>query len=394
VHVLVAPDKFKGSLTAVEVAARVCAGLRSVTPDLAVRQLPVADGGDGTVDAAVAAGFTRVPVEASGPTGTPVDTAYARRDDLAVVELACVCGLLLLPGGRPDPLRASSFGVGEVIRAAVGAGCRRVILGVGGSASTDGGAGMLQALGARLVGPDGTDLPATGLPLDAPYTVPPGTPYTVPPGTPYTVDLSGLDPALRGVDVVVASDVDNPLYGPRGAAEVFAPQKGAGPDEVRRLDAALRTWGAAVTAATGSDRTAVPGAGAAGGVGYGAVAALGAGLRPGIDIVLDLIGFAGQLAGCRLVVTGEGALDAQTLAGKAPAGVAAAARKAEVPVVAVAGRNALSTVELAEAGISGAYPLTDIEPDVTRCIAEAGPLLEQVAARIARDWLTRPGPET
>jgi glycerate 2-kinase len=376
VHVLVAADKFKGSLTAVEVAARVSAGLRSVAPHLAVRQLPVADGGDGTVDAAVAAGFARVPVTASGPTGTPVDTAYARRDDLAVVELACVCGLLLLPGGRPDPLHASSFGVGEVIRAAVAAGCRQVILGVGGSASTDGGAGMLQALGARLVDPAGTDLPATGLPVD----------------TPYTVDLSGLDPALRGVAVVVASDVDNPLYGPRGAAEVFAPQKGAGPDEVRRLDAALRRWGAAVTAATGTDRTAVPGAGAAGGVGYGAVAALGADLRPGIDIVLDLIGFAGQLVDCRLVVTGEGALDAQTLAGKAPAGVAAAARKADVPVVAVAGRNTLSTVELAEAGISGVYPLTDIEPDVTRSIADAGPLLEQVAARIARDWLTRPAP--
>jgi glycerate kinase len=370
-HVLVAPDKFKGSLTAVEVAARVTAGLRSVAPDLAVRRKPVADGGDGTVDAAVAAGFQRVPVKASGPTGEPVDTAYARDGDLAVIELACICGLLLLPGGRPDPLHASSYGVGEVIRAAVDAGCRRIVLGVGGSAGTDGGAGMLQALGARLIAADGTDLPPTGLPLDVAYTV-------------------DLPPLLDGVDLVVASDVDNPLYGPNGAAHVYGPQKGTSPEDVERLDAALRTWGAAIIAATGTDRTAAPGAGAAGGVGYAAVAALGAEIRPGIDLVLDLIGFADQLTDCRLVITGEGALDTQTLAGKAPAGVAAAARKAGVPVVAVAGRNTLTPDTLAGAGIAGAYALTDIESDVARCIAEAGPLLEQVAARIARDWLRSP----
>ena len=331
--------------------------------------MPVADGGDGTVDAAVAAGFARVPVRASGPTGEPVDTSYARRDDVAVVELACVCGLLLLPGGRPDPLRATSFGLGQVVRAAVDAGCRRLVLGVGGSASTDGGAGFLRALGARLV-----DAPADGaaLPLDGPYAV----------------DLSGLDPALRGVEVVVASDVDNPLYGPNGAAAVYGPQKGATPDDVRRLDAALRRWGAALTAATGSDRTDTPGAGAAGGVGYAAVAALGADLRPGIDIMLDLVGFAERLPGCRLVITGEGALDTQTLAGKAPAGVAAVARAAGVPVVAVAGRNTLSSQALTGAGISAAYALTDLEPDVARCIADAGPLLERAAAAIARDHLS------
>jgi len=230
---------------------------------------------------------------------------------------------------------------------------------------------MVQALGARLVAADGTVLPPRGLPLDVGYTV-------------------ELPPPLDGVDLVVASDVDNPLYGPNGAAHVYGPQKGASPADVERLDAALRTWGAAVTAATGTDRTAAPGAGAAGGVGYAAVAALGAGIRPGIELVLDLIGFADQVAGARLVVTGEGALDTQTLAGKAPAGVAAAARKAGVPVVAVAGRNTLTPDALAGAGIAGAYALTDIESDVARCIAEAGPLLERVAAHIARDWLPSP----
>jgi glycerate kinase len=293
-------------------------------------------------------------VTASGPTGEPVHTGYARRGDLAVVELATVCGLLRLPGGRFDPLGATSFGLGEVIRDAVAAGARRVVVGVGGSASTDGGAGMLRALGAR-VADDLSDVDLSGLALDA--------------------------------DVVVASDVDNPLYGPSGAAYVYGPQKGATPDDVAVLDARLRRWGAAVTAATGTDHTGDPGAGAAGGVGYGLVAGLGAHLRSGIDMMLDLIGFADQLDGAVLVITGEGALDEQTLAGKAPAGVAAAARKAGVPVVAVAGRNALPAAALAGAGIEAAYALVDVEPDVSRAIAHAGPLLERVAAGVARRHL-------
>lgn len=375
-HVLVAPDKFKGSLRAVQVATHVTAGLRSVLPDLEVHQLPVADGGDGTVDAVVAAGFTLVPVRASGPTGVPVRASYARRGDLAVIEMATVCGLLRLPAGRPDPLHASSYGLGEVVRAAAYAGCRRVVLGIGGSASTDGGAGFLQALGARLLDDHDRSMPARGLPLD---------------GTSYSLDLAGLDPALRGLEITVASDVDNPLFGTRGAAVVYAPQKGAAPQDVNRLDAALRRWADAVAAVTGTDRSAEPGAGAAGGVGFAALAVLGAALRPGIQIVLDLIGFAEHLPHCRLVITGEGALDEQTLAGKAPAGVSAAARSAGVPVVAVAGRSALTSADLAGAGLDATYALTDLEPDPARCVAHAGPLLEQLAAQIARERLASPG---
>jgi glycerate kinase len=375
VHVLVAPDKFKGSLRAVEVAAHVTAGLRSVLPDLEVHQLPVADGGDGTVDAVVAAGFTRVPVRASGPTGVPVRASYARRGELAVIEMATVCGLLRLPAGRPDALHASSYGLGEVVRAAAYAGCRRVVLGIGGSASTDGGAGFLQALGSRLLDDQDRSLPARGLPLD---------------GTSYSLDLAGLDPELRGLEITVASDVDNPLFGTRGAAVVYAPQKGAAPQDVSRLDAALRRWADAVTAVTGTDRSAEPGAGAAGGVGFAALAVLGAALRPGIQIVLDLVGFAEHLPHCRLVITGEGALDEQTLAGKAPAGVSAAARSAGVPVVAVAGRSTLTAGDLAGADLDAAYALTDLEPDPARCVAHAGPLLEQLAAQIARERLASP----
>jgi glycerate kinase len=372
VHVLVAPDKFKGSLTAAEVAGHIAAGLRRVAGDgLAIACVPVADGGDGTLDAAVAAGFERVPARASGPTGEPVDAAYGRRGELAVVELASVCGLGLLPGGRRAPLRASSYGMGEVIGAALDAGCERIVLGVGGSASTDGGAGMLQALGAQVRDRAGAPVARGGGALRGAASL----------------DLSGLHPAVRRTEFIVASDVDNPLYGPQGAAAVYGPQKGASPADVAVLDEGLRQWATAVAAAVGAGREAEPGAGAAGGVGFAALAVLGAVLRPGIGLMLELAGFASRLAAADLVITGEGSLDEQTLRGKAPAGVAAAAREAGVPVIAVAGRVSLPAPRLAAAGIARAYALTDIEPDPARCMARAGPLLEKLAGRVASDWL-------
>jgi glycerate 2-kinase len=372
VRVVVAPDKFKGSLTAPQVAARVAAGLTRAAPGVEVVQVPVADGGDGTLEAALSAGFRRVPVRAEGPTGEPVDTAYAERDGVAVVELADVSGLGRLPGGRPAPLTASSYGTGQVIRAALDAGCRRIVLGIGGSASTDGGAGMVQALGGRLLDAGNRDVGRGGAALAAVRSL----------------DLAGLHPALQQAEILVASDVDNPLLGPRGAAAVYGPQKGASPTDVAELDAALARWADAVHRATGIDAAPTPGAGAAGGVGFAALAVLGARLQPGIDLILDLVRFREALAGARLVVTGEGSLDAQTLHGKAPAGVAAAARSAGVPVVAVAGRSLLSAAELEPAGILAAYPLSDLEPDPRRSMAEAGPLLERLAAKVARDWVT------
>jgi glycerate kinase len=376
-HVVVAPDKFKGSLTAREVAARVSAGIAAVAPGVPMREVPVADGGDGTVDAALAAGYQRIEVRAEGPVGKPVDTAFALRDGTAVVEMADVSGLRLLPPEGLAAREASSYGTGEVIAAALGHGCHTVLLGIGGSASTDGGAGMLQALGARLLDADGVELPRGGAALLGLARV----------------DLAGMHPQLASTTVIVASDVDNPLLGPNGAAAIYGPQKGADPDDVELLDAALAHWADLLDAAThpkrpGSSLRNLPGAGAAGGVGYAAMAALGAELKPGIDLILDLVGFAEQLPGARLVITGEGSLDEQTLSGKAPAGVAAAARVAGVPVVTVSGRLQLSTDQLKAAGVAQAYALTDIEPDPARCIAEAGPLLEQLAARLARDWLS------
>lgn len=364
--VLVAPDKFKGSLTAAEVAAHVAAGLRAAVPGVAVETLPVADGGDGTVDAALAAGFERREVKVAGPLGHPVTAAFAVRGDTAVVEMAEASGLRRLPAGTFAPLTASTHGCGELLRAALDSGARTVVLGVGGSATTDGGAGMLTALGARFldergepVGPGGGGLADLA-----------------------EADLTGLDPRLASVELVLAGDVDNPLTGPHGAAAVYGPQKGASPADVSLLDAALARF-AAVLAPGLEDR---PGAGAAGGVGYAALL-LGARFRAGIEVMLEVLGFAEALARADVVITGEGALDEQTLHGKAPAGVAAAARAAGKEVLAVCGRLTLPPEALHRAGIAAAYPLTALEPDPAACMAQAGPLLERLASRIAEQHL-------
>lgn len=372
-RVLVAADKFKGSLTAVEVAERVTAGLRRVVPDLAVEALPVADGGDGTVAAAVAAGFARREVRVAGPLGDEVTAAYALRGDTAVVEMAEASGLQRLPAGVFAPLTASTYGSGELLRAALDAGARTLVFGVGGSATTDGGAGMLAALGARFLKADGEPVAPGGGGL----------------AELASADLSGLDPRLGEVELILASDVDNPLTGPQGAPAVYGPQKGASPEEVERLDAALAHFAKVLEGSVGPRATAYaasPGAGAAGGIGYGALL-LGAAFRPGIEVMLEVLGFAPALERADLVVTGEGSLDRQTLHGKAPAGVAAAARAAGKEVVAVCGRLALSPETLDRAGIRRAYALTDLEPDVAKCIAGAGPILERTAERIARDFL-------
>ncbi|MFC8593640.1 glycerate kinase [Streptomyces atroolivaceus] len=367
-HVLVAADKFKGSLTAVQVAERVTAGLRRVVPGVRVEALPVADGGDGTVAAAVAAGFERREARVTGPLGTPVTATYAVRDTTAVVEMAEASGLQHLPAGEFAPLTATTYGSGELLAAALDAGARTIVFGVGGSATTDGGAGMLSALGARFLDGDGKPVgPGGGALAEL-----------------AEADLSGLDPRIADVDLILASDVDNPLTGPKGAPEVYGRQKGATEDDVAVLDAALVHYASVL----GPETAELPGAGAAGGIGYGALVALGARFRPGIEVMLDVLGFAPALARATLVVTGEGSLDEQTLHGKAPAGVAAAARAAGVEAVAVCGRLALPPEALGKAGIRRAYALTDLEPDPAVCMAEAGPLLERAAEAIARDFLS------
>jgi glycerate kinase len=370
-RVVIASDKFKGSLTATEVAQALAAGVLDVLPRLQTVLLPVADGGDGTVAAALSAGYDKITVDTVGPTGEQVRGPYALHGDRAVVELAAVVGLSMLPGGRLDPLRSSTYGLGLVIADAIRRGGATVVLGLGGSASTDGGAGMVQALGARLLDADGHDLqPGGGALANLAH-----------------LDLAPLRARLEAVKIIVASDVDNPLLGPNGAAAVFGPQKGAEPQDVQMLERGLRHWSELVSEATERNDTERPGAGAAGGAGYAALAVLNAEIRPGIELILDLINFDAKVAGADLVVTGEGSLDEQSLAGKAPVGVARAAAKAGVPVIAVAGRLQLSQQRLQDAGISAAYSLSDLEPDPARSIANASSLLHQVGVRLARDWL-------
>ena len=256
-------------------------------------------------------------------------------------------------------------------------GAKKVVLGLGGTASTDGGAGLVQALGARLLGDDDRDLPGGGAALTRLRRL----------------DLARLRD-LSGVELLLASDVDNPLLGPAGAAAVYGPQKGATPEDVTALEAGLATWADVAEAALGRTARDLPGAGAAGGLGFAAQLFLGAHMRPGIELMLEMTAFADHLDGARLVITGEGSLDEQTLHGKAPVGVAraAAAHDRAAPVIAVTGVSSLSPAQLQAAGISAAYALTDIEPDVAACRANPGPILERLAARIAQDWLSEPRP--
>ncbi len=366
-RVVLAPDKFKGSSSAPEVAGALATGIARVRPDTELVLMPVADGGDGTVDAFVAAGWRRIEVDAPGPTGVVGVATYALRGGTAVVELAAAVGLVKLPRGVPDPLGASTFGLGVVIADALDKGAVEIVIGLGGSASSDGGAGMLRALGVRVLDRRGDEVPRGGAALaDA-----------------VALDRSGIHPGVAATRFVLACDVDNPLLGPRGAVAVYAPQKGADAAQLAILEAALTNW-ATVAGVEFAER---PGAGAAGGTGFGAMALLGAEVRSGIAVILELLDFAALLDGADLVVTGEGSLDEQSLHGKAPIGVCEAARKAGVPVIAAVGRNLLTPVRIRSAGFTTCYALTDLESDPRRCMAHARSLLEDVGATIAREHL-------
>lgn len=381
--IVLAPDKFKGSLTAPEVAEALAAGLAEALPDAELVLVPVADGGEGTVSAALGAGFTPRRASVAGPTGQMLIAEFAVSsgpDGLAgagprtaVIEMAAASSLDVLPGGVLDALGATSLGTGQLIRAALDAGCSEIVLGVGGSAWTDGGAGMLAGLGARFIDDAGRDLPLGGAAL----------------ARIAAADLSGLDTRLAGaggtVRLTLAADVDNPLLGPSGAAAVFGPQKGASPSDVEELDAALSRFagvlGAAMRPAAAGAKD-LPGAGAAGGVGYAALA-LGATRRRGIDVVVDFTGLRGKLEGADLVITGEGSLDAQSLSGKAPVGVATEAAALGIPVIAVCGRSQLDAASRARAGFHSVHALTDIEDDVATCMAETARLLRRVGRDLA-----------
>ncbi len=374
-RVVVAPDKFKGSLSATQVSAIVAEVVRAADPAAEVRELPIADGGDGTVALAIAAGFEPVSLIVSGPLADPVEAVYAVRDDVAVVEMAAAAGLTLLDG-EPDvagALAADTRGVGQLIADAVDGGARRVVLGLGGSATTDGGIGLARALGAEVSTVDGVPPPpgAAGL------------------ASVEAIDLAPLVARLDGVEVVLATDVDNPAVGPQGAAAVYGPQKGADADTVSLLDGSLAHWAQVLAATTGVDVADRPGAGAAGGAGMPLLAAGRAAVAPGVEVIMDLAGLGDVVRSADVVIVGEGSLDGQSLRGKGPVGVARAARAAGAEVLAVAGVVTLSADELVEAAIDEAYALIDLEPDPAVCMAAAEPILREAADRLVADALAR-----
>jgi len=370
--VVVAPDSFKGSLPAHEVAAAIEAGMHDVVGEVDARRCPVADGGEGTVAVLLAAGWQPREHTVRGPTGAAVRATFALSPPgitprTAVVELAAASGLTLLPDG-PDPRCAGTFGTGELVAAALAEGVERLVLAIGGSAATDGGTGLATALGARLLNREGGLLAPGGAALTDLARI----------------DVTGLDPRIAVTEVVVASDVDNPLTGPSGAAAVYGPQKGATAADVAVLDAGLTRLALVLRRDHGIDVEDTPGAGAAGGAGAGALAFLGARLTPGIDLVLDLVGFDDALAGADLVVTGEGSVDHQSLAGKAPVGVARRALAAGVPVLVLAGRvdlDAADRARLTDLGVVATHALLDLEPDPVLATANAAALLRELAAR-------------
>jgi glycerate kinase len=320
----IAPDSFKGNMTALQVASRIEKGLRKALGDITVVKVPMADGGEGTAKTiADATGGRMVRRTVSGPLGKPVKASFGISGDghTAVIEMAEASGLALLTPSQRNPMRTTTRGTGELIKHALKLGVSHLLVGIGGSATTDGGMGMARALGVRFLDKRGREVPDNGR----------GLLHVA------SIDMVGLDPRLEDVRVEVACDVDNPLTGPRGAAQVYGPQKGATPDMVEQLDAGLEKLAAVIKRDLGKSVLKVPGSGAAGGLGAGLLAFLHGELRPGIDIVIDAVQLAKRLKGCDLVITGEGRMDGQTAFGKTPAGVAGVAKSLGLPVIALAG---------------------------------------------------------
>jgi glycerate kinase len=370
-RIIVAPDSFKGSASALQVAQAMERGVHAVFPQAEVVKVPIADGGEGTVAALLdATGGRPRTSRVRGPLGEPVEAGWGLLGDglTAVIEMAAASGLPLVPPGRRDPRLTTTRGTGELVRAALDEGLRRLVLGIGGSATNDGGAGLARALGARFLDAQGRELAEGGAAL----------------ARLARIDLAGLDPRLAEVELLVACDVDNPLTGPRGASAVYGPQKGASPEMVAELDAALATYAGVARAATGRDVAGLPGAGAAGGLGAGLLFFTPARLRPGVELVLEATGFDRLLAGASLVLTGEGRTDAQTAMGKAPMGVAAAARRLGVPVVCLSGGLGDGADLLLSHGIDALASVVPGPMPLEEAMRRGEPLIEAAAARVCR----------
>jgi glycerate kinase len=375
--IVVAPNAFKGSLTAGEAAAAMAAGVRSVFEDVDVVQVPVADGGDGLVAVAVDnLQGERRRLLVTGPCFDLVDAGFCfvPELDFVAVEMALASGLALLPEDCRDPARTTSFGTGELIMAALDMGVGKIGVGIGGSATNDGGIGMAAALGVKFLDIDGKEVKPVGATL----------------ADIIHIDTSGLDPRIKNTLIEAVCDVDNPLLGERGAARVYAPQKGATPEQVEMLEIGLANLAAVIEDDLGMDIRELPGGGAGGGIGAGLHAFLGARLRPGIEMVLELVGLDEKMNGADLVLTGEGQIDFQTAFGKAPAGVAALARKNKIPCIAIAGSVGDDLGNLHNMGISAVFSICTGPVSLEDAMAKGDKYLAKVSGQVVRCFFAAP----
>jgi len=375
VKIIIAPDKFKESLTAAEAAKAIARGIRRILPGAQLKIFPLSDGGEGLVETlAEAAEGTILSTTVNDPLGGKVEARWAliNNEQSAVIEMAAASGLSLLPPESRNPGVTSTYGTGELIMAALDKGCSEIIIGIGGSATNDGGAGMACALGAKLLDKDGRSLDPGGLELlklDR-------------------IDLANLDPRIRDVSCKVACDVDNPLVGQHGASYVYGPQKGAKPDMVEKLDRSLAHYAGILKKDLGIDVEQIPGAGAAGGLGAGLIAFMGAELHSGIDLVLDTLKIDQELDKTGLIITGEGRFDKQSLRGKVPIGIAKRAKEYGVTVIVLAGSVEVDSNELNKTGITAAFSITDRPMKLEEAVSRGAELLEKKAASLINFYQT------
>ena len=369
--VVIAPDSYKGCLSALEVAKAMERGVLSVFPSAEVRKIPIADGGEGTVAALVAATNGQLrQTEVTDPLGNKISAHWGVLGDgrTAVIEMAAASGLPLVPKEKRDPRVTTTYGTGELIKAALADGLAKIIIGIGGSATNDGGTGMARALGVRFLDAAGQEVAAGG-----------GSLAEI-----CQIDTTGLDPRLKNTEIVVACDVDNPLCGTRGASAVFGPQKGATPEMVQQLDAGLAKYASCARQATGRDVAEKAGAGAAGGLGAGLMFFTPAQLKPGVEIVLDAVGFSDIVRDADFVITGEGRTDFQTAFGKAPVGVAKVAKTHGAPVFCISGGLGEGADDVLAQGIDAVMSICDRPLSLEECMAAGAQLIEPAAARLSR----------
>lgn len=368
-RVVIAPDSYKGSLSALEVANSIARGILKVFPEAEVLKVPIADGGEGTVEALVmATGGQMIHTEVAGPLNERIEACWGILGDgeTAVIEMAEASGLTLVPRERRNPLITTTYGTGELIKSALDKGLRKLIIGIGGSATNDGGAGVAQALGVKLLDDQGNELPTGGAALI----------------NLAAIDVSGLDKRLQEATIMVACDVDNPLCGARGASAVFGPQKGATPEMVAQLDSALQNYQKIACKATGRNIAELPGAGAAGGLGAGLMFFTSAKLRPGVDIVIEATGLSNLVATSDLVITGEGCTDFQTAFGKAPVGVAKLANQFGIPVVCLSGSLGTGHQNVLDCGVDALMNIIPYPICLEECMASVDAFTEEAAIRL------------